>query len=149
MLDLHHSLVPLGRETAIQKVDAEEVWNTRDPLRVLLAYTTDSYWRKRSEFASDQQEIVALLIRKWAKELGDRLTKELWAWSGAKIATRCAYEWYGSAGNRIRSRRNANWEFASGLMKRRLACINDFPIDEADGALGSQRPTPITGRDRN
>lgn len=119
--DLHHSLPPF------------EGWNTRYPRRILLAYTTDSHWRKRSGFISDPQEIVALLIRKWTKELGGRLMRELWAWSGAKIAVHFACERHASAGNWIRSRRNEKGKFgASGLMKRRLACISDFPIDEPD-----------------
>jgi nuclear transport factor 2 (NTF2) superfamily protein len=29
---------------------AEDAWNTRDPQRVALAYTTDSRWRNRVEF---------------------------------------------------------------------------------------------------
>lgn len=95
---------------ALQKLcAAEDGWNTRDPRCILLAYTTDSYWRKRSEFVSDQQEIVAFLIRKWAKELGGRLMRGLWAWSGAKTAIRFAFEWHrqhgamADAGRRKRS----------------------------------------------
>jgi nuclear transport factor 2 (NTF2) superfamily protein len=29
---------------------AEDAWNSRDPVRVSLAYTEDSRWRNRSEF---------------------------------------------------------------------------------------------------
>ena len=89
MVGLHHSVPPPGPESAIWKLRAaEHNWNTRHPQRVLLAYTADSYWRKRSEFESDQPEMVAFLIRNWAKELGGGLIKELWAWSGAKITDR-------------------------------------------------------------
>ena len=36
-------LPPFTFETAVEKVrKAEDAWNTRDPLRVALAYTTDS-----------------------------------------------------------------------------------------------------------
>jgi nuclear transport factor 2 (NTF2) superfamily protein len=141
---LDHFLLPLDQETAAQSVRAaEDGWNTRYPRRILLAYTADSYWKKRSEFVSDRQEIVALLVRKWAKELGGRLIKELWARSGAKIVVRFACEWYDSAGNWTRSRRNENWEFdGNGLMKRRLACVNDFPIDEADRTMRWDRSGP-------
>ena len=58
-------LPPFTRESAIQKVRlAEDVWNCRDPEKVSLAYTTDSHWRNRAEFANGRQEIVAFLKRK-------------------------------------------------------------------------------------
>ena len=48
-------------------------------------------------------------------------------------AVRFAYEWHDDAGNWFRSYGNENWEFSeSGLMKRRLASINDQPIKESD-----------------
>ena len=44
-------LPPFTRETAAQKARmAEDAWNSRDPVRVSLAYTEDSRWRNRSEF---------------------------------------------------------------------------------------------------
>ena len=89
MVGLHYSVPPPGQETAIWKIRAAaDQRNTRHPQRVLLAYTADSYWRKRAEFGSDQPEMVAFLIRNWAKELGGGLIKELWAWSGGKITDR-------------------------------------------------------------
>jgi nuclear transport factor 2 (NTF2) superfamily protein len=89
MVGLHHFPSRPGQETAIRKVRAaEDNGNTRYPQHALLAYTADSYWRKRAEFGSDQPEVVAFLIRNWAKELGGGLIKELWAWSGAKITDR-------------------------------------------------------------
>jgi nuclear transport factor 2 (NTF2) superfamily protein len=89
MVGLHYSVPPLGQETAIWKLRAtEDQRNTRHPQRVLLAYTADSFWQKRSEFISDQPEMVAFLVRSWTKELGGGLIKELWAWSGAKITGR-------------------------------------------------------------
>jgi nuclear transport factor 2 (NTF2) superfamily protein len=46
---------------------------------------------------------------------------------------RFAYEWHDDSGNWYRSYGNENWEFnPDGLMQRRLACINDLPIKEAD-----------------
>jgi nuclear transport factor 2 (NTF2) superfamily protein len=69
------------------------------------------------------QEIVALLIRKWTKELGGRLMRELWAWSGAKIAVHFGREWHAGAGNRIRFRRNGGsfraFHFSSELKSKR------------------------------
>ncbi len=42
---------PFTRETALAKVQAaEDAWNSRDPGRVVLAYTVDSEWRNRAEF---------------------------------------------------------------------------------------------------
>ncbi|WP_224365585.1 nuclear transport factor 2 family protein [Hyalangium versicolor] len=131
--ELRPPLPPFTNEAAAQKVRAaEDGWNTRDPQRVALAYTPDSAWRNRSEFITGRQEIVAFLTRKWAKELEYRLIKELWAFSGDRIAVRFAYEWHDDSGNWFRSYGNENWEFdANGLMKRRYANINDLPIAEA------------------
>jgi uncharacterized protein len=125
---------PFTRESAVQKVRmAEDAWNTRDPQRVSLAYTTDSRWRNRSEFVNGREEIVAFLTRKWSSELDYRLIKELWAFDGARIAVRFAYECHDANGQWWRSYGNENWEFdESGLMRRRHASINDLPIAEAD-----------------
>jgi len=127
-------LPPFTLETAKQKVRAaEDGWNTRDPERVSLAYTPDSVWRNRAEFATGRAEIVAFLKRKWAKELDYRLIKELWAHDGNRIAVRFAYEWHDDSGNWFRSYGNENWEFDEhGLMARRFASINDLPIQESD-----------------
>jgi nuclear transport factor 2 (NTF2) superfamily protein len=114
--------------------------NARNPRHILLAYTSDSHWQKRSGFVSDPQDIVVLLIRKWTKELGGRLMRELWAWSGAKIAVQFACERQASAGKWIRSRRSEKGKFgAKGLMKRRLACISDVPSDEPDRRMYRDR----------
>ncbi|MGJ7492916.1 DUF1348 family protein [Variovorax sp. ZT4R33] len=125
---------PFDRASATQKARlAEDAWNSRDPQRVALAYTADSAWRNRVEFPVGRAEIVALLERKWARELDYRLIKELWAWQDDRIAVRFAYEWHDDAGNWFRSYGNENWEFdAQGLMRRRFASINDRPIAEVD-----------------
>ncbi|HWZ58976.1 MAG TPA: nuclear transport factor 2 family protein [Gemmatimonadaceae bacterium] len=127
-------LPPFTRETAIQKARlAEDAWNTRDPQKVSLAYTADSRWRNRAEFINGRPEIVAFLTRKWAKELDYRLIKELWAFTGDRIAVRFAYEWHDDSGNWFRSYGNENWEFDTlGLMRVRLACINDLPIKDSE-----------------
>lgn len=125
---------PFIRETAVQKVRmAEDAWNSRDPERVALAYTPDSIWRNRAEFVTGREQIVQFLTRKWKKELDYRLIKELWAFDGARIAVRFAYEWHDDSGNWFRSYGNENWEFDEyGLMQRRYASINDLPISEKD-----------------
>ncbi|MEO7335440.1 MAG: nuclear transport factor 2 family protein [Caldimonas sp.] len=127
-------LPPFTSETAAQKVRmAEDGWNSRDPQRVALAYTPESRWRNRVEFPIGRGQIVELLTRKWARELDYRLIKELWAFTGNRIAVRFAYEWHDDAGNWYRSYGNENWQFdAQGLMAVRHASINDRPIAEAD-----------------
>ena len=127
-------LPPFTRETAIEKVRlAEDGWNGRNPEKVALAYTVDSYWRNRAEFVQGRDAIVAFLTRKWQRELDYRLIKELWSFSESRIAVRFAYEWHDDSGNWFRSYGNENWEFnEDGLMRRRLASINDAPIREAD-----------------
>ncbi len=127
-------LPPFDAQTAAQKVRmAEDAWNTRDPQRVALAYTRDSVWRNRSEFFSGRDAIVQFLTRKWTKELDYRLIKELWAFHGNRIAVRFAYEWHDDSGNWFRSYGNENWEFDEhGYMRRRIASINDLPIQEKE-----------------
>jgi uncharacterized protein len=127
-------LPPFDQASAVLKVRlAEDGWNGRDPARVALAYTADSRWRNRAEFANGRDEIVALLTRKWTREHEYRLIKELWAFGGNRIAVRFAYEWRDDAGNWFRSYGNENWEFAAdGLMAVRHACINDLPIRQGE-----------------
>ena len=127
-------LPPFTPETATQKARmAEDAWNTRDPERVAGAYTPDSLWRNRAEFLQGRDAIVAFLTRKWARELEYRLIKEVWAHSGNRIAVRFAYEWHDDSGHWFRSYGNENWEFdEAGLMRRRIASINDLPISEAE-----------------
>ena len=87
----------------------------------------------RSEFFSGRSAIVEFLRRKWNKELDYRLKKELWAFTGNRIAVRFEYEWHDDSGQWHRSYGNENWEFDDlGYMKRRFASINDQPIKEAD-----------------
>ncbi len=125
---------PFTRESATLKVrGAEDGWNTRDPQRVALAYSIDSRWRNRSEFVHGREEIVAFLTRKWSRELEYRLIKELWAFDGARIAVRFAYESHDAAGQWFRSYGNENWEFGEdGLMHHRYASINDLPIQDSE-----------------
>src|ERR1700754_4312596 len=125
---------PFNRETAIEKVRiAEDGWNSRDPERVSLAYSLDSFWRNRAEFIQGRAEIVAFLSRKWARELDYRLIKELWAFTDNRIAVRFAYEWHDDSGSWFRSYGNENWESAEhGLMRLRIASINDLPIAERE-----------------
>jgi nuclear transport factor 2 (NTF2) superfamily protein len=104
-------LPPFTRATAIQKVRlVEDAWNSREPEKMVFAYTADSRWRNRAEFLNGRQEVVEFLKRKWAKELDYRLIKELWAFEGSRIAVRFAYEWHDDSGNWFRSYGNENWE---------------------------------------
>ena len=127
-------LPPFTPETAIEKVRlAEDGWNSRDPEKVALAYTIDSNWRNRAEFLRGREEIIAFLTRKWQRELDYRLIKELWSFRENRIAVRFTYEWHDDSGTWFRSYGNENWEFGEdGLMRRRLASINDAPIREAE-----------------
>ena len=125
---------PFTLETALAKVRAaEDAWNSRDPDRVVLAYTEDSDWRNRTEFFRGRDAIRAFLRRKWTMELGYRLKKELWGFRDNRIAVRFEYEFHDAAGQWYRAYGNELWEFDdAGLMARRYASINDAPITEAD-----------------
>ena len=127
-------LPPFTAETARQKVRlAEDGWNGRDAAKVALAYTPDSVWRNRAEFLTGHADIELFLIRKWHRELDYRLIKELWAFTDNRIAVRFAYEWHDDSGHWYRSYGNENWEFdGDGLLRRRIASINDLPIAERE-----------------
>ena len=130
-------LPPFTLENALIKVQAaEDAWNTKDPERVVLAYTQDSEWRNRTEFLNGREEIKAFLYRKWEKELGYRLKKELWGFRDNRMAVRFEYEWHDHSGQWYRSYGNELWEFdENGLMRKRFASINDLLINEMDRTL--------------
>jgi uncharacterized protein len=123
---------PFDLESATKKVRlAEDAWNTRNPEAVSLAYTRDSVWRNRTEFLSGREAIVQFLTRKWSKELDYRLIKELWGFRDNRMAVRFAYESHDVSGQWFRSYGNELWEFdEQGLMRRRIASINDLAIEE-------------------
>ncbi len=129
-------LPPFTLETATLKARlAEDAWNSRDPARVAQAYTADSRWRNRTEFIEGRDAIEAFLARKWTRELDYRLIKEIWGFRENRIAVRFAYEWHDNTGAWFRSYGNENWEFdEAGLMRRRIASINDAPIAESERA---------------
>lgn len=137
-------LPPFTRETAIVKVRAaEDGWNSRDPEKVSLAYTEDSWWRNRGEFVQGRAAIVALLTRKWTRELDYRLIKELWINDDRHIAVRFAYEFHDDSGQWFRAYGNENWEFSDdGLMRRRHASINEVPIRETERKIIWSTPGP-------
>lgn len=144
MSDRRPPLPPFSFETAVQKVRAaEDAWNSRDPARVALAYSSDSTWRNRSSFIKGRAQIEAFLVAKWQQEHEYRLIKELWAFTRDRLAVRFAYEWRNNAGQWFRSYGNENWAFdANGLMHTRHASINDVPIKEAQRLFFWDRASP-------
>jgi len=133
-MEKKHPLPPFTEETARQKVQmAEDAWNSKDPIKVSMAYSEDTEWRNRIEFINGRAEVQAFLANKWDNELDYRLKKELWGFTGNRIAVRFEYEYRNAAGNWFRAYGNENWEFdENGLMKKRYASINDLPIEEKD-----------------
>ncbi len=128
----------------MQKVRmAEDAWNSRDPVRVSLAYTEDSIWRNRSEFFTGRAAIVAFMTRKYAQEHDYRLIKEFWACHENRIAVRFQYEYHDAAGQWWRAYGNENWAFdAAGLMFWRQASINDIKITVAERRFHWPAPGP-------
>ena len=127
-------LPPFTEETAQIKIrTAEDAWNGQDPYKISQAYSAASEWRNRSEFVTGRAEIEQLLTRKWTRELDYRLIKELWAFTENRIAVRFAYEYRDDSNNWFRAYGNENWEFdTDGLMRRRIASINELPIEESE-----------------
>ena len=134
-------LPPFDEAAARTKVlMAEAAWNSRDAERVAAAYSPDSEWRNRGEFVKGRDAIVAFLQCKWERELDYVLRKDLWAFSGNRIAVRFQYEWHDAAGQWFRSYGNENWEFDDlGYMRRREASINDVAIDESQRRIFGPR----------
>ncbi|MCU0471652.1 MAG: nuclear transport factor 2 family protein [Arcicella sp.] len=130
-------LAPFTMETALQKVQiAEDAWNTKDPEKVCLAYTIDTEWRNRTEFINGREAVKEFLIRKWRKELGYRLKKELWGFHENRMAVRFEYEWYDQTEQWHRSYGTELWEFdENGYMRKRFASINDMAIGESERKL--------------
>ena len=125
---------PFTLKSALQKVQvAEDLWNTRDPEKVASAYSIDTTWRNRTDFLNGREEVLKFLTRKWAKELGYKLKKELWGFRNNRMAVKFEYEWHDESGQWYRSYGNELWEFDDdGLMLRREASLNDAPIDESE-----------------
>jgi uncharacterized protein len=126
-------LPPFTAETAEKARLAEDAWNTRDPGRVVLAYTSDSRWRNRAKFLEGRDAVRAFFTRKRRRGLDYRLIKEVWAFRENRIGVRFAYEWHDDSGSWFCSYGNENWEFDEhGLMRLRIASINDLPIKEGE-----------------
>lgn len=136
-MEKKYPLPPFTLETAIQKVQlAEDAWNSQDPQRISLAYSLDTEWRNRDTFVNGRTAVQEFLKGKWEKELNYKLKKELWAYTGNRIAVRFEYEWQDQQGQWFRAYGNENWEFnEDGLMEKRYASINDLPIDESERRL--------------
>lgn len=130
-------LPPFSLETAKAKVQAaEDAWNSKDPIAVSMAYSEDSQWRNRDAFFSGREAIQQFLSQKWQKEQDYKLKKELWSFTENRIAVTFQYEWHDEDQQWYRSYGNELWEFNDdGLMSRRIASINDVPIQAFERQL--------------
>ncbi|MCV6622789.1 MAG: nuclear transport factor 2 family protein [Cellvibrionaceae bacterium] len=130
-------LPPFSFETAKAKVQAaEDAWNSKDPIAVSMAYSEDSQWRNRDAFFSGREAIQQFLSQKWQKEQDYKLKKELWSFTENRIAVTFQYEWHDEDQQWYRSYGNELWEFNDdGLMSRRIASINDVPIQAFERQL--------------
>ncbi|KAL7911896.1 hypothetical protein GGI35DRAFT_477588 [Trichoderma velutinum] len=123
---------PFTAETAQKKVKAaQDAWNTRNPDGVKMAYTPNSIWRNRDQFLQGRDAIKEFLSKKWERENGYRLRKELFAFTDNKIAVQFWYEWYDEAGQWWRTYGLEDWTFAeNGLMRKRQMSGNDVKISD-------------------
>ncbi len=136
-MEKKHPLPPFNAETAKQKVQlAEDAWNSKDPVKISMAYSIDTEWRNRNQFINGRQEVQEFLKDKWQNELEYKLKKELWAFLDNRIAVRFEYEYRNTEGQWFRAYGNENWEFnENGLMQKRYASINDLEIKETQRKL--------------
>jgi nuclear transport factor 2 (NTF2) superfamily protein len=140
---------PFDEQSAIQKVQgAEDAWNSCDPERVAQGYTEDSVWRNRDSFIVGRAEIIAFLKQKWERETNYALRKQMWAFSGNRIAVRYQYESRDPGGQWWRSYGNELWEYdENGLNRRRESSINDVRISEIERRIFGSRPESDYGKD--
>ncbi|KAH8110652.1 DUF1348-domain-containing protein, partial [Phellopilus nigrolimitatus] len=113
---------------------AQRLWNTRDPKKVALAYTTDTVWRNRDSFPRGTDQIVDFLTKKWEKETRYKLRKELFAFTDHKIAVQFWYEFYDETEQSwFRCYGLEDWTFnANGLMEKRQMSGNNIKIAESE-----------------
>lgn len=132
-----YPLPPFTLNTALEKVQkAEDAWNSKDPLSISKAYTSDSKWRNRTQFINGREEIVQFLTEKWKKERNYKLKKELWGFRENRMAVRFEYEYQDENNQWYRAYGNELWEFnENGLMQKRFASINDLKIDKSERKL--------------
>ncbi|MBN67509.1 MAG: DUF4440 domain-containing protein [Rickettsiales bacterium] len=125
---------PFTFTTAKAKVQkGEDLWNTRDPHQIALAYTEDTTWRNRNEFLHGRDAVIAFLTRKWHRELNYRLRKKLFTFADNRIAVHFTYEYHDDNGQWYRAYGNEHWDFDEhGLMRTRDASINELPITEVE-----------------
>lgn len=120
-----YPLPPFTQETAIQKVQlAEDAWNSKDPIKVSMAYTLNTEWRNRTSFINGRKEVQEFLKNKWIKEHNYKLKKELWSFNENKIAVRFIYKYQNDSGQWYRAYGNENWEFDdNGLMENAMQVL--------------------------
>ncbi|GAW21333.1 hypothetical protein ANO14919_108520 [Xylariales sp. No.14919] len=125
---------PFTAETAQIKVKAaQDAWNTKDPAKIKLAYTPDSVWRNRDTFLTGRDAIHVFLTKKWEREQGYRLRKELFAFTDDRIAVQFWYEWHDASGQWWRTYGLEDWTFApDGLMRKRQMSGNDVRIEDGE-----------------
>eukprot|EP01059_Diplonema_ambulator_P036335 TRINITY_DN901_c0_g1_i3.p1 TRINITY_DN901_c0_g1~~TRINITY_DN901_c0_g1_i3.p1 ORF type:complete len:155 (+),score=46.89 TRINITY_DN901_c0_g1_i3:54-518(+) len=123
---------PFTEETARMKVQAaEDAWNSRDPVKVSMAYTEDTEWRNRDVFLKGREAVREFLKGKWEREKDYKLVKHYFAHTDNKIAVTFQYEYENPEGQLIRAYGNEHWTFdADGYMKVRNASINDVVVSE-------------------
>ncbi|KAI5456463.1 hypothetical protein BGZ63DRAFT_396732 [Mariannaea sp. PMI_226] len=125
---------PFTAESATVKVKAaQDAWNTKNPEVVKMAYTPDSIWRNRDQFLQGRDAIQEFLTKKWSKEDGYRLRKELFAFNGNKIAVQFWYEYHDKDGQWWRVYGLEDWTFAeNGLMRKRQMSGNEVKISHEE-----------------
>ncbi|KAG7452923.1 DUF1348-domain-containing protein [Guyanagaster necrorhizus] len=124
---------PFTLQTALKKVKvAQDLWNTRSPAKIALAYTPDTIWRNRDSFLQGRPAVEKFLQAKWEKEHHYVLRKELFAFMDNKIAVQFFCEWNekpDATGQWFRTYGLEDWTFdESGLMRKRMMSGNDVPI---------------------
>ncbi|KAI5778699.1 hypothetical protein EDC01DRAFT_756482 [Geopyxis carbonaria] len=138
-------LPPFTHESATRKVKAAQaLWNTQDPARIALAYTSSSVWRNRSTFLHGHAAITSFLTDKWRRETRYRLRKELFAFTENRIAVQFWYEFYEEPkeggqeeGQWWRCYGLEDWTFADdGRMEKRMMSGNDVRIEEKERWFG-------------
>ncbi|GJJ09632.1 hypothetical protein Clacol_003856 [Clathrus columnatus] len=132
------------KKTTLEKVKkAQALWNTKNPEKVVLAYTEDSIWRNRDLFLRGHDQIKEFLVKKWQKEKQYKLRKELFAFTDNKIAVQFWYEYY--------DENKKAWFRCYGLeawnSETKLLALSGLPEDWTFESDGRMRKRQMSGNE--
>ncbi len=136
-MEQNQLIPPFSGETAAEKLRLNtNVWNTRDPEKIIQLYTEDIEWLDRTTFLSGREQVKAYLAQKFENEQEFITKKEVWGAKENRNAIRFEDEWHDQNGQWFHSYGNEQLEFdEKGLIRKRFGVISDKAIEAVDKTL--------------